>query len=158
MVKNIGETGHEHIIYIHTFSIFPCNFSLLQPEISLPLGHALVMRAQSPADCLCGNKYPDLCTSLNPTDWLTTFNVFIAGDGSFMRNCCRDSDCKEMSQQCLQPFRKIEFNRVPEFPETNDRMHWQDHESHESWLRSASCIFVPGVSITKKCYVLITLS
>ena len=68
MVKNIGETGHEHIIYIHTFSIFPCNFSLVQPEISLPLGHALVMRAQSPADCLCGNKYPDLCASLNPTD------------------------------------------------------------------------------------------
>ena len=59
IVKNIGETGHEHI-YIHTFSIFPCMFSLLQSEISLPLGHALVMRAQSPADCLCGNKYPDL--------------------------------------------------------------------------------------------------
>ena len=37
-------------------------------------------------------------------------------------------------------------------------MHWQDHESHESWLSSASCIFVPRVSITKKCYVFITLS
>ena len=58
----------------------------------------------------------------------------------------------------LAAFPKLEFNRVPEFPEKNDRMHWQDHKSHESWRSSASCIFVPVVSITKKRYVLITLS
>ena len=66
-----------------------------------------------------------------------------------MRNCCRDSDCKEMSQQCLQPFRKIEFNRVPGFPEKMigciDKIMNHMNQDLVQLLES-------GVSFTTKCY------